>query len=135
MDQPGFETARGHEQGAWDAGAGGIVFPASPARLTGSLPLAALRPPHPFVWQHGSQLLLLDDEPSGWVLAELKFDAIACRYVEIRRAAYDFPREAFCALISRAMIAGPEAAEDASHSLDAWIRVVPNLVMLPFFAN
>src|SRR5688572_5114344 len=57
----------------------------------------------PFVWQFERRLLLLDEEPPLWVLAELEFDVEACRYVEVRRASYQWPREAVGALLSRSL--------------------------------
>ena len=75
----------------------------------------------PFAAQHGRQLLLLDEEPRGWVLAELRFDAAHCRYVELRRATYDSPREAAGALLSRALPAGEQAVERTAEHLLHWI--------------
>ena len=70
----------------------------------------ALRPgnraPAPFAWQHGTQLILLDDEPGGWVMAELRFDTDLCRYVEVRRAVYEQTREAIGAVLSRSLSSG-----------------------------
>jgi hypothetical protein len=75
----------------------------------------------PFVWQHGHQLILLDDDPKGWLMAELHFDADLCRYVEIRRAAYPLTREAIGAVISRALASGDHAAVDIALTLHEWL--------------
>jgi hypothetical protein len=79
------------------------------------------RAPTPFVWQHGRRLLLLDDEQLGWVVAELRFDVERCRYVEVRRATYRWPREAVGAVLSRALASGDAAAEDSARSLHHWL--------------
>ena len=81
----------------------------------------AHRAPIPFVWQHGRRLLLLDDEPPGWVMAELRFDVERCRYVEVRRATYDWAREAIGAVLSRALASGEEAAWDSARCLHTWL--------------
>ena len=81
----------------------------------------AHRAPTPFVWQHGRRLLLLDDERFGWVMAELRFDVRRCRYVEVRRATYRWPREAVGAVLSRALASGDDAAEDSARSLHEWL--------------
>lgn len=75
----------------------------------------------PFAWQHGSQLLLLEARPLGWVLAELRFDGAACHYVEVRRARYRWPREAACALLGRALVGGEAVAARAAGDLQAWL--------------
>jgi hypothetical protein len=78
--------------------------------------------PRPFAWQHGRQLLMLDRALDGtWLVAELWFDAESCRYVERRRAAYDWPREALGAMLSRALVAGETAATDSADHLDEWL--------------
>lgn len=78
-------------------------------------------PPSPFVWQHGLRLLLLDDESVGWVLAELEFDPETCRYSEIRRAVYEWEREAIGALLSRALASGDRAVREAAGTLNSWL--------------
>ena len=75
----------------------------------------------PFSWQHGSQLLLLEAGRIGWMLAELRFDAGRCRYVEVRRARYRWPREAAGALLSRALTAGDTTADELATDLLAWL--------------
>jgi len=80
------------------------------------------RAPMPFVWQHGPQLILLDDDSTGWVMAELRFDSDLCRYVEVRRAVYDLTREAIGAVISRALASGDHAAVDTALCLHDWLH-------------
>ena len=75
----------------------------------------------PFAWQHGSRLLLLEPGPLGWVLAELRFDGDACRYVEVQRARYRWAREATGALLSRVFAAGDPAVDRTAHDLQAWL--------------
>lgn len=79
------------------------------------------RAPMPFAWQHGTQLILLDDDPQGWVMAELRFDPELCRYVEVRRAVYSLTREAIGAVISRALSSGDHAAVDTALRLHEWL--------------
>ena len=81
----------------------------------------ANRAPAPFVWQHGTRLILLDDDPGGWVMAELRFQPELCRYVEVRRAVYSLTREAIGAVLSRALASGDHAAVDTALSLHAWL--------------
>ena len=75
----------------------------------------------PFAWQHDQRLLLLDEEPIGWVVAELRFDADRCRYVEVWRATYRWSREAVGVLLSRALPAGETAVARTSVDLYLWI--------------
>lgn len=75
----------------------------------------------PFAWQHGNRLLLLEARPLGWIIAEMRFDAQQCSYVEIRRTRYRWAREAAGSLLGRALAAGPRAAERTAHDLDAWL--------------
>ncbi len=76
----------------------------------------------PFVWQCGRRLLLLEWEQGFWVLAELEFDPRLCRYTELRRAFYEWEREAAGALLSRTIAYGDEAAIESAELLDVWIR-------------
>lgn len=76
----------------------------------------------PFVWQHGRRLLLLEWEMGYWVLAELEFDPLVCRYTESRRAFYRWEREAVGALLSRTIASGYDAAVESAELLDVWIR-------------
>lgn len=75
----------------------------------------------PFVWQHERQVLLLDRACRGWIAAELQFDAEGCRYVEIRRATYRWPREAVGALLARTVALGEATANRLACDLDAWL--------------
>ncbi len=85
---------------------------------TGLAPVAV--PPRPFSWQHGRSLWILDWESSDWVLAELRFDPESCHYQEIRRARYDWPREAAGVLLGRAMALGEAEAEEIAARLASW---------------
>jgi hypothetical protein len=95
------------------------------------------RAPMPFVWQHDTRVLLLDDEEEGWVMAELRFDPEVCRYQEVRRANYRLTREAIGAVLSRALASGDHAAVDMALSLHEWmhtyygITVVPHVIPSP----
>jgi hypothetical protein len=75
----------------------------------------------PFAWQDGRRLWLLDGGPVDWVLAELLFDPETCRYLEVRRSQYRWPREAAGALLSRSLNGAEHRAEDAARSLSEWI--------------
>lgn len=75
----------------------------------------------PFACQHGDRLLLLEPKSPGWILAELRFDAGGCRYVEVRRACYRWAREAAGALLSRALAEGDAAADRADRALRDWL--------------
>lgn len=76
--------------------------------------------PGPFAWQSGRRLWILDGRDAEWVVAELEFDPRECRYIEVRRAAYRWPREAAGALLGRALSGGAANAEEASRSLTLW---------------
>ncbi len=77
--------------------------------------------PTPFVWQQDRQLLLLDHEPGAWILAELRFDAAQCRYLEVRRARYRWPREAVGALLARGITAADGDPERLANDLLRWV--------------
>lgn len=77
--------------------------------------------PQPFAWQNGNQLLLLDIEDATWLVAELAFDADACTYAEVRRAAFASQREAIGVLLSRALSAGESALIDTVEQLDRYM--------------
>jgi len=79
-------------------------------------------PPRPFSWQHGRSLWILDREPVGWVLAELRFDPETCNYQEVRRARYAWPREAAGVLLGRAIALGEAEAEAIAARLATWQR-------------
>ncbi len=55
----------------------------------------------PFVVQSGSTLWMVETEQRGWTLAELRFHRRYGFFQEQRRATYDWPREAFGAMLSR----------------------------------
>ena len=57
----------------------------------------------------------------AWVLAELVFDPDTCRYLEVRRSVYRWPREAAGALLGRSFAGGQHRAEDAARGLTAWV--------------
>jgi hypothetical protein len=88
------------------------------------------RAPAPFVWQHGTRLILLDDDPRGWVMAELSFQAELCRYVEVRRAVYSLTREAIGAVLSRALASGEHAAVDVALSLHEWLSAYYGIAVI-----
>jgi len=75
----------------------------------------------PFAWQDGRRLWILDGGEPDWILAELLFDPQSCRYLEVRRAIYQWPREAAGALLGRALVGGPRRAEEAARGLAAWV--------------
>lgn len=74
----------------------------------------------PFTWQDGRRLWLLDGRPRNWVLAELVFDPTTCRYLEVRRTTYRWPREAAGALLGRTFASGESQAETAARGLVEW---------------
>jgi hypothetical protein len=78
-------------------------------------------PSGPFAWQDGRRLWILDGTETNWVLAELIFDPQSCRYLEVRRATYRWPREAAGALLGRTFAGGRLRAEEAARGLSAWI--------------
>ncbi|MCC6315713.1 MAG: hypothetical protein IT337_17075 [Thermomicrobiales bacterium] len=108
------------KHGAWLTARAGAQ-PGSPALFSPQAPA----PPRPFHWQQGSTLWLLDWEPGGWVLAELRFDERHCRYLETRRAYYRWQREAAGALLGRALAAGPAAIEAIAAGLAVWLGPDP----------
>jgi hypothetical protein len=76
--------------------------------------------PGPFAWQSGRRLWILDGRDSEWIVAELEFDPRECRYIEVRRAGYRWPREAAGALLGRALSGGTANAEEAARGLALW---------------
>jgi len=74
----------------------------------------------PFAWQNGRRLWILDGRATDWVLAEMVFEPQSCRYLEVRRSSYRWPREAAGALLGRALANGQPNAEDAARSLAEW---------------
>jgi hypothetical protein len=99
---------------------GGELLPLTADGIIEERPRAS-RPAIPFVWQTGRRLLLLDEELGQWVFAELEFDPRTCRYVEIRRGAYDMEREAIGVLLSRALASGFSSVEESAASLNDWL--------------
>ena len=75
----------------------------------------------PFVCQNGNRVLLLEARPLGWILAELRFEPSTCRYTEVRRTRYRWPREAAGALLSRAFAEGDAIADRTDRDLRAWL--------------
>jgi hypothetical protein len=92
-----------------------------PIGLTGRAGLCESGGKAPFAWQDGRQLWILDAHDSEWILAELRFEPEFCRYLEVRRATYCWPREAAGALLSRAFAGGQARAEEAARRLNDWL--------------
>ena len=65
----------------------------------------------PFIVQSGQRIFMLACDDGTWVLAELQFDDERVTFLETRRSAYEWPREAFGALLSRVAL---READDAS---------------------
>jgi hypothetical protein len=92
-----------------------------------SIPLADAYAPHdpdrpaPFAWQDGRRLWILDGKPDDWVLAELVFEPQTCRYLEVRRSNYRWPREAAGVFLARTFAGGQRRAEDAARGLSEWV--------------
>jgi hypothetical protein len=84
--------------------------------------VAGLR--RPFAWQDGRRLWILDGGANAWVLAELLFEPAACRYLEVRRSSYRWPREAAGALLGRTFAGGASRAADAARGLSDWMAQV-----------
>jgi hypothetical protein len=88
------------------------------------LQATGVQPKH-WVWQRKTHLFVLDRNELGqWVVAELEFLRDEGYYLELRRCAYDWPREAIGAMLSRLLSLGDHEALVASASLDAWCAVV-----------
>ncbi len=110
---PGAAGQDGHERASGrDVSLGAASDP---------IPAVVRLSPTPFVWQHDRRLLLLDREPGSWVVAELRFDAARCRYVEVRRARFRWPREAVGALLAHAIAISDAAAERLADDLLNWV--------------
>lgn len=82
------------------------------------------RTSQPFVWQHGDHVLFLELQPVGWVVAELRFDANRCQYVEAHRAIYHWPREAAGAFLARAIQADAVLMVTLATNLGAWVTAI-----------
>jgi hypothetical protein len=63
----------------------------------------------------------MDGSHRDWVLAELLFEPHTCRYLEVRRSSYRWPREAAGAFLGRMIAAGEGRAEQAARGLSEWI--------------
>lgn len=100
---------------------GGSLHREQQFSAAGFLPYSIRQSPAPFVWQLDRRLLLLDEEASQWVFAELEFDSELNRYVEIRRAAYESEREAVGVLLSRALASGMSAVANSAKRLNEWL--------------
>lgn len=74
----------------------------------------------PYVWHDGDHVLILEVEPVGWVVAELRFDACRCQYVEAHRAIYHWAREAFGVFLARAMQGNDARMTTLASDLAAW---------------
>lgn len=82
---------------------------------------SAGRPARPWVWQHGTTLLLLEQQAQGdWLLSELIFNPVYGYYSESRRASFPWAREAVGAALSRALRLGGTPSLAAAAALDAW---------------
>src|SRR5919107_4924152 len=92
--------------------------PGKPATIAGNY---GREHPGPFAWQDGRRLWILDGRETDWILAELLFDPESCRYLEVRRASYRWPREAAGALLGRTFAGGRRRAEEAARGLAAWV--------------
>lgn len=78
----------------------------------------------PFVVQAGSALYMVASEARFWTLAELRFDSAACAFVEASRARFDWPREAFGAMLSRVAVSGeiePGLINRVTMDFSAWL--------------
>lgn len=82
----------------------------------------------PFAWQDGRRLWMLDSRESDWVLAELLFEPLTCRYVEVRRSVYRWPREAAGALLGRTFAGGEIRAQEAARGLSDWAARVERTI-------
>lgn len=74
----------------------------------------------PFVAQSGRTIFFVADEPQGWVVAELMFDAETCLYTLSRQSEYQWPREALGRLLSRVMVHGNLERSEADRVCDAF---------------
>lgn len=95
-----------------DTGASSPMTPTEPPRRPARDTLV------PFVVQAGQRVFMLASESDAWVLAELKFDDERVAFIETRRSLYDWPREAFGALLSRVALRDTDDATVAEVALD-----------------
>jgi hypothetical protein len=120
VDDHSQPDLRGHSSG--DCTAAECLHPEPRAQELSTTEVAPPVTLRPFVWQCGRRLLLLEREMGYWVLAELEFEPEICRYTELRRAFYEWEREAVGALLSRTIAYGDKAAAESAELLDVWRR-------------
>jgi hypothetical protein len=97
---------------------GGTNLPIQAARADAALPNDSL----PFVVQAGQIMFLVAEERDGWVLAELRFDAASCTFIEERRTRFQWPREVFGRLLSRTIVGHDFDMNEANRIADAFTR-------------
>jgi hypothetical protein len=83
---------------------------------------AMVRESLPFVVQAGPILIMVAEESSEWVIAELQFDAASCTFFEARRARFQWPREAFGRLLSRIVNSEEIDHEEVDRVSEAFAR-------------
>lgn len=78
----------------------------------------------PFAWQRDQCLMILHYEQSqaSWILAELTFDPLICRYEERRQVTYAFPREAAGVLLARMVATDECTGSEQADRLVEWVR-------------
>lgn len=94
-------------QAEWDAAGSGDAPCPSPGRRAMDSHETVI----PFIVQSGQRIHMLACEDGVWVLAELQFDDERVTFLETRRSTYEWPREAFGALLSRVAL---REVDDAS---------------------
>ena len=104
------------EIGPQGALTGPVASGVDPA-IRGAAPAAGQRG-IPFIVQAGHKLFMVASESSLWVLAELRFDSASCTFAEARRVRYDWPREAFGAMLARVAV-GDEMDHDLINRVTA----------------
>lgn len=75
----------------------------------------------PFIWQSGSQLLLMDRMVFGWAIAEFVFNERLGQYEVRREATYDSPREASGVLLATMIAADQVIRESLANRLAEWV--------------
>lgn len=77
----------------------------------------------PFVVQAGPRVYMLAAEDDAWVLAEMTFDQERVAFIETRRSSYEWPREAFGALLSRVALreADDATVEEVALDFGRWL--------------
>ena len=117
-DPPGRRSDGAPAKAVKATAAGASSLPVAPPPPAASAPAGRSQP---FVWQHDHRWLLLDGEARAWTVAELRFEAESCRYVEVRRARYRWPREAAGALLARLAALGEPPMTQAALALHRWL--------------